>query len=355
LRESREIGFEEREQYVVLFSGTETQQLAADVIKENPKFIHKGEISWGKFEDGFPNLFIQNVEQCRGRDVIFMASFLNHMELLSQLSVIYTLPRYLVRSLMVVLPYFPTGTMERVDEEGQIATAMTFARLLSSIPLTVSGPTKLVIYDIHALQERFYFTDHVIPVLVSAFPMFLEALKLHHKGEKVVISFPDDGATKRFGNKFSSEYPVVTCNKVREGSKRIVRIKEGKEYLKDAHVFIVDDLVKTGGTLMECKAVLLAEGATKVSAFVSHAVFPQESWKRFTAETPDQFSHFYVTDSCPEVTKILSGKKPFTILSLANSIARNILNTALLTTMTSHFTAALFVSFSPNILSLHLQ
>jgi len=305
-------------------SGPETQKLGEDIIKEYPLFIRKGEISWGKFEDGFPNLFIQNVEQIRGRDVAIIVSFLNHVDLLANLSLIYTLPRYLVRSLTIVLPYFPTGTMERVDEEGQIATAMTFARLLSSIPLSVSGPAKILIYDIHALQERFYFSDHVIPILVSAIPLFLEALNRNHKSENVVIAFPDDGATKRFGSKFSA-YPVVTCNKVREGNKRIVKIKEGSEYLKDAHVFIVDDLVKTGGTLIECKNVLFAEGAAKVSAFVTHAVFPQESWKRFTVDGPNQFSHFYVTDSCPEVTSIIADKKPFTALSLANSIARNIL------------------------------
>lgn len=33
---------------------------------------------------GFPNLMIQNVEHIRGRDVIFLASFLNHSELLAQ-------------------------------------------------------------------------------------------------------------------------------------------------------------------------------------------------------------------------------------------------------------------------------
>lgn len=37
--------------------------------------------------------------------------------------------RYLARSLVLVLPYFPTGTMERVEEEGQIATAATLARV----------------------------------------------------------------------------------------------------------------------------------------------------------------------------------------------------------------------------------
>ncbi len=164
----------------------------------------------------------------------------------------------MVRSLILVLPYFPTGTMERVEEEGQIATAATLARLLSAVPLTISGPCKLVIYDIHALQERFYFGDNLIPCLCSAVPLFLAALKANHASDKVVIAFPDDGASKRFGRMFK-EYPNVICAKVRQGNKRIVTIKDvgvgvaelmfsqGKEFLtSDSHVFIVDDLVKTG-------------------------------------------------------------------------------------------------------------
>ena len=57
-----------------------------------------------------------------------------------------------VRSLTFVLPYFPTGTMEREDEEGQVATAMTMARMLSAIPLSAMGPSKIMIFDIHSLQ-----------------------------------------------------------------------------------------------------------------------------------------------------------------------------------------------------------
>ena len=44
--------------------------------------------------------------------------------------------------------------MERVDEEGQIATAMTFAQLLCATPVGIGGPARLIIYDIHALQNR---------------------------------------------------------------------------------------------------------------------------------------------------------------------------------------------------------
>ena len=36
--------------------------------------------------------------------------------------------RYLAKSFHFILPYFPTGTMERVDTEGQIATAKVWKR-----------------------------------------------------------------------------------------------------------------------------------------------------------------------------------------------------------------------------------
>ena len=43
----------------------------------------------------------------------------------------------------------------------------------------------------------------------------------------------------------------MVCTKVREGDKRIVRLKEGNA--TGHHVVIVDDLVQSGGTLIECQ------------------------------------------------------------------------------------------------------
>ena len=45
----------------------------------------------------------------------------------------------------------------------QVVTAKTMATLLSTIPLAARGPAQIFIFDIHALQERFYFSDIVIP------------------------------------------------------------------------------------------------------------------------------------------------------------------------------------------------
>jgi len=199
---------------------------------------------------------------------------------------------------------------------------MTLTRLFCSIPLTTFGPSRIIIYDIHALQERFYFGDNVIPILSSAIPLFAEQLKKAHTNENISIAFPDEGAWKRFHKQFT-DFQVIICTKVRDGNKRIVTVGEGKEFCVDSHVFIVDDLVKTGGTLLECKKALRSFGAKHVSAFVTHAVFPQNSWSRFTSEPDDiRFKHFYTTNSCPTTISLIKNQPPFEVLDLAPSILK---------------------------------
>ncbi|GFS38636.1 phosphoribosyltransferase family protein [Actinidia rufa] len=288
------------------------------------------------FDDGFPNLFINNAQDIRGHHVAFLASFSSPGVIFEQLSVIFALPRLFVASFTLVLPFFPTGSFERMEEEGDVATAFTMARILSNIPISRGGPTSLVIYDIHALQERFYFGDHVLPCFETGIPLLKQRLHqlpdshnasisaFPHKFvvfSRIVVAFPDDGAWKRF-HKQLDHFPMVVCTKVREGDKRIVRLKEGNP--AGCHVVIVDDLVQSGGTLIECQKVLAAHGAAKVSAYVTHGVFPKRSWERFVHKNEDSekaFAYFWITDSCPLTVKAIANKAPFEILSLAGSIA----------------------------------
>lgn len=112
---------------------------------------------WSRtFADGFPNVFVPNAHGIRGQHVAFLASFSSPTVIFEQLSIIYALPRMFVSSFTLVLPFFPTGTLERMEDEGDIATAFTLARILSNIPISRGGPTSLVIFDIHALQVRFW-------------------------------------------------------------------------------------------------------------------------------------------------------------------------------------------------------
>ncbi|CAH1773697.1 unnamed protein product [Owenia fusiformis] len=280
----------------------------------------KKSINWGKFNDGFPNLFINDVKEIAGKDVIFLASFHSPQVIFEQLGIMYAIPRYLARSFTVILPYFPTGTMERVDKEGQIATAKTLAAMLSHIPMTSRGPAQLVIFDIHALQERFYFSENVIPRLESAIPLLLREMRNLGDKNNLAIAFPDDGAHKRF-NSFFPGARFIICSKIRDGDQRVVKINEGDPM--GLHVIIVDDLIQTGGTLKECGRALLKAGADKISAYVTHAVFPKDSWKSFTGDSV-KFENFWITDSVPHSTQIAQ-HSPFKLLSLSDVIADTLL------------------------------
>lgn len=305
---------------VHLFYCAESEELARKVAAQS-HLITLQSINWRNFADGFPNLYINNAQEMRGQHVAFLASFSSPGVIFEQLSVIYALPRLFVASFTLVLPFFPTGSFERMEEEGDVATAFTMARILSNIPISRGGPTSLVIYDIHALQERFYFGDHVLPLFETGIPLLKQRLHQFPDCDKIVIAFPDDGAWKRF-HKLLDHFPVVICTKVREGDKRIVRLKEGNP--AGCHVVIVDDLVQSGGTLIECQKVLAAHGAAKVSAYVTHGVFPKSSWERFThhADGSDKaFSYFWITDSCPLTVKAIANRPPFEVLSLAGTIA----------------------------------
>ncbi|GAB4818339.1 hypothetical protein N2152v2_005385 [Parachlorella kessleri] len=306
----------------LLFYYPDCELLATRIREMSGGSVELAEITWKRFADGFPNLFVKDAIRIRNRHVAFLASFHNPGVIFEQISIIYQLPRLFVGSFTLVLPYFPTGTAERVEAEGDVATAFTLARIISNIPLARGGPASVVIFDIHALQERFYFGDQVLPLFESGIPLLRERLRSLPDANNITIAYPDEGAWKRFHYQFG-DYPEVICTKVRDGDKRIVRLKEGTP--KGRHVIIVDDLVQSGGTLIECQRLLSTQGAAHVSAYVTHGVFPNESWKRFDASNNDGagtgFRYFWITDSCSHTVKAVTDRAPFEILSLAAPIA----------------------------------
>jgi ribose-phosphate pyrophosphokinase len=260
---------------------------------------------WNKFPDGTDQIEIggfhpQNL--ISGEHVLFLASFENNDVTLSQFQVMICLLQSFVESLTIVLPYSPVGTMERVVREGQVATAATYAHMFSSLP-NCGKPTRLMVYDLHTLQNRFYLHGNAVASLQTAIPLLKKRLK---NSEVNCVAFPDDGAAKRFSSLFlEMDVEVIVCGKTRgEGDVRSVVIQDGNAEGK--HIVIVDDLVQTGGTLYESGKVLKEAGALSVNAFVTHGVFPNESWKRFNKGGDRAcFDKFWVTNSIPTITKQL--------------------------------------------------
>ena len=81
-------------------------------------------------------------------------------------------------------------------------------------------------------------------------------------------------------------------------------------------------------SLLPSFQALRARGAATISLFVTHPVFPQESWKRFT-EPGAEFANFWITDSIPHAVSIAQNT-PFKLLSLCDSIADSLLGYDLL-------------------------
>lgn len=294
-------------------------------------FIRLRTIDWKSFPDSFPNLFIHDLKDCRFHSVLFLASFHSPAVIFSNLSVINVLPAY-ARRLTVLIPWFSTGTYERVTQVGEVATAKTLARMLSATPTAGAGPTSFTILDIHALSEQFFFGDSVHLRLKSCVQLLIDRLLRLPDVAKIKIAFPDDGAYKRFGTKFTAFGDAVICSKRRDGDIRRVVVSEGDP--RGMHCVIVDDLVQSGGTLIECAKALLAAGASDVSAFCTHAVFPNEAWKKFlpspspspsdstSASAVPGFRFFWVTNTVPTTAAVLSQVgAPFEVLSIAPLVA----------------------------------
>jgi len=299
-------------QFIVL-AGEKMEWLAEDLSHKYPKWFIQGKIDWNCFPDGTPNIFIHNMDKIKNRHILFLASHHDYKAKYMQLAAIYVLARSMVRTLTISLPFFDTATMERISKEGEIATADFDAWLFSSLPF----PVEIIIYDLHTLQNRLYFHGGATITMATGINLLKKEI-YNLKSLNIKIAFPDDGAQKRFGLAFK-DYEQIVCKKVRDGNNRYVDIASGSPI--NSHVIIVDDLVQSGGTLLECKNLLMLKGASKVSAYVTHAIFPNRSWRKFMDAG---FEHFFVTNTF-HVSSELIGQKPFKILSIADDIVTHLL------------------------------
>ena len=266
---------------------------------------YRGFINWKTYGDKTPDIKMNadTVKRLKGGKVIFFAYFSfnepNATPIMNQLLFLNSLNHYGVAEINIVLPYFPVGTMERIVGEGETPTGYALAQMINSIP---SGSSKNTIYifDIHALCSRFFFHTNTIPVLVTLMPKYLNYIKTTFP-EKInnlnIIVFPDDGAKKRFEKLLDKDTKTITCSKVRIGDERKIKIDEGIEQLLESdkkklkntniNLFIIDDLVQSGSTLMTTVDELNTQintdydkqNNTKVSFYtlVTHSIFPTKN------------------------------------------------------------------------------
>jgi len=301
----------------VVFCHPTLDSLANKYITLNYELARKGTINWNTFPDGKPNITFESVEQIENKKIVFFLNLYDTSILFEQLSMLMVLPRQFIKTLDIYITYFSVGTMERVDKEGILATAETMSKIISSCieNTTCGGKPTIHIWDIHALPNRFYFDhNHVNVRLHSGIPFLIEHVTIN-----TIIVFPDDGACKRFKHFFPHNKTIV-CSKIRENDKRVIRITDKINFPKDQEqqitydeIIIVDDLIQSGGTLIKCKEALEQLGYNKISAYVTHAVFPNEGWNKIVRAN---FHKFYTTNTIPQVTEQIKKYSCFHVFNI---------------------------------------
>jgi phosphoribosylpyrophosphate synthetase len=326
-------------QYSLLFHESARKFQSRLVRVPNNKFVTY-ETIWGHFPDGTDRIEVIGMKIDKkpdgffsGHNIFFVASFHNNADTLSQFHFLhYLCSQQRPASITILLPFFCTGTMERIapGEEGLVPTAATLASMFSSLPF--QGGVRIMTYDVHVLAEKFFFHGNATLTTHTAIPLLLE--KLGRDKIKCVV-FPDEGAKKRFEKLFNPDkdgvpFKLLFCAKVHvgDGSGKKVKVEEGAE-LHGEKTIIVDDMTKSGNTLFKCKEAILEIGAGSVSVFVTHGAFTEEFWTLLEGDRDKKFEKIYTTDSVMDVeekirTKAGNDKELFEIISLASQVVKDL-------------------------------
>jgi adenine phosphoribosyltransferase len=314
---------------IVLMYHPTRKQHAEEIFLRFPNHFQLQEISWGVFPDGWSNIKLLNTLGLVNRHVVFLFAMDDISVVLEQLFVCMILPAQFLKSLIIDINYFAPGTHERVTSPGVLASAEPMARMFSVIPHTKSGPVIIQLTDLHALPNQFYF-QKCFTSFISSIPMLLEC-----KPQSTIV-FPDDGGYKRFSPMILAKnpnWPMLICSKMRDGENRSVTISEYKNFPRHylqcvdllREVIIVDDLIHSGGTIVECaKALKKIEMIQFIDVWVTHGVFENRNYEAFlkTGKHANLFRDIHITNSILSTSR----KVDFKIHSMAKTMGENLLH-----------------------------
>lgn len=302
------------------------------LMTQFPKMFALLKVEWGYFPDGMPDIKFP-YRSLKNRKIIYLMSSDIKEILLEQLALMRVLPKHEADKVFFWVPYFSVGTHERTTTPGVIATAEILMKLYSAgMPSAAGGQPQLVVGDIHAIVERHYVTNEVQFKNIEPLPLLVKLITMI-KALHMTVIMPDDGALKRCKEILKQlGIPVLVFDKDRDGSNREVAFNLGKSLnipKQDSPEFkeffakllandciVLDDICHSGGTLVAVGRSLQKMGFRSVSAYVTHGVFPQDSYKRFLPGGPDNIFHtFYVTDSVTtSLPKLMKAGAPFYII-----------------------------------------
>tara|TARA_Y100001968_G_scaffold330294_1_gene381748 strand:+ start:16616 stop:17614 length:999 start_codon:yes stop_codon:yes gene_type:complete len=271
-----------------LISGSSNPALAKEIAKYLK--INDVPLVSKRFADG--ELYVQIQQSIRGCDVFLIQPTCAPVNdsLMELMIMVDACKRASARQVTAVIPYYGYARADRKTAGRESITAKLTANLLVQ-----SGVDRVLAMDLHSAQIQGYFDipcDHIYgsPVLVD----YLSTLNL----EEIVVVSPDVGgvARARAFAKQMKDAPLAIIDKRRSGHNIAESLTVIGE-VADKTAILIDDMIDTGGTICAGAELLRKQGANRVIACASHAVFSPPANERLSSK--GLFEQVIVTNSIP--------------------------------------------------------
>ncbi len=289
---------------IKLFTGNAHKELAKEVAAYLD--IPVGDATATTFSDG--EIMVQINENVRGTDVFVlqptcMPINYNIMELLL---IADALKRASAKRITAVMPYYGYARQDRKVQPRVPISAKLVADLI-----TAAGINRILTMDLHAAQIQGFFNIPVDNLYAS--PVLLDYVQEKYTTKKLVIVSPDAGGVERaraFAKMLQCSIAIVDKRREAANVSQIMNVI-GEVEKKDT--IILDDMIDTGGTIIQAADALTKKGARQVVAACTHAVLSGSAIEKVNNSA---IKELIVTNTIPFDSKKEQCKK-LTVLSIA--------------------------------------
>jgi ribose-phosphate pyrophosphokinase len=264
-------------------------------------------------------VFVEIQENVRGSDVFIIqsTSYPANDHLMELLIITDALRRASARRITAVVPYFGYARQDRkVGSRSPIS-----AKLVANL-ITRAGVDRVLTLDLHAGQIQGFFdipTDNLY-----ASPVMVRDIREKFDLPKVMVVSPDVGGVVRargLAKRINAPLAIIDKRRERAGESEVMNV------IGDVDGYtciLIDDIVDSGGTLVNAADALIANGAKDVYAYITHGVLSGGAAARIANS---KLKELVITDSI-QPTEAVTGSKNIRVLSIAALIGEAIGRTA---------------------------
>jgi ribose-phosphate pyrophosphokinase len=264
-------------------------------------------------------IFVEIEENVRGRDVFVIqsTSFPANDHLMELLIIIDALKRASARRITAVIPYFGYARQDRKPGPRTPISAKLVANLI-----THAGANRVLTVDLHAGQIQGFFdipTDNLF-----ASPVMVRDIKDKFDLKTITVVSPDVGGVVRargLAKRIDAPLAIIDKRRERPNESEVMNVigeVAGQTCL------LVDDIVDSGGTLVNAADALLEKGAKDVYAYITHGVLSGGAVARITAS---KLKELVITDTI-QPTEAVRVARNIRLLSIATLIGEAINRTS---------------------------